>query len=93
MYLLQKAVDDLAVSCDVEQLNKVKELMLKRVDDSMKQNSYWSTRMYYWYKYGLDMHTNLKDTIQAQTPEKISAFVKEVISSGNCITVMMTPEE
>ena len=93
MYLLKKAVDDLAVSCDQEQLSKVKELMLKRVDDQMKQNNYWNTRMYYWYKYGIDLHTNLKATIQAQTPEKISAFVKEVISSGNFITVMMTPEE
>ena len=93
MYLLQKAVDDLAVSCDAEQLNKVKELMLKRVDDSMKQNTYWSSKIYRWYKYGSDEHTNLKATIQAQTPEKISAFVKEVLSSGNCITVMMTPEE
>ena len=67
--------------------------MLKRVDDSMKQNAYWSGKIYRWYKYGNDEHTNLKATIQAQTPEKISAFVKEVLSSGNCITVMMTPEE
>ena len=39
------------------------------------------------------MHTDYKATVQAQTPEKIAAFVKEVISSGNHITVMMLPEE
>ena len=78
---------------DADMLGKVKELMLKRVDDSVKQNAYWSGKIHRWYKYGSDEHTNLKATIQAQTPEKISAFVKELLSAGNCITVMMTPEE
>ena len=93
MYLLKKAVDDLAVSCDSEMLEKVKELMLKRADDAAKQNSHWRSVLYMWRKYGIDEHTDYKNLVQAQTPEKISAFVKEVISSGNCITVMMTPEE
>ena len=93
MYLLKKAVDDLAVSCDSEMLEKVKELMLKRADDAAKQNSHWRSVLYMWRKYGIDEHTDYKNLVQAQTPEKISAFVKEVLSSGNCITVMMTPEE
>jgi len=93
MYLLQKAVDDLAVKCDAEQLDKVKEVMLKRADDAAKQNNHWRSVLYMWRKYGIDEHTDYKKLVQAQTPEKISAFVKEVISSGNCITVLMTPEE
>ncbi|MCR5130928.1 MAG: insulinase family protein [Prevotella sp.] len=91
--LLEKAVKDLAVSCDAEMLAKVKEVMLKRADDAVKQNSYWHNVMRTWDRYGIDEHTDYKATIQAQTPEKIAAFVKEVISSGNHTTVMMLPEE
>jgi zinc protease len=93
MNLLEKGVNDLAQSCDAEQLNKVKEVMLKRADDAAKENGHWSNTIQSWHEYGIDMHTDYKATIQAQTPEKIAAFVKEVISSGNHITVMMLPEE
>ena len=93
MNLLEKGVNDLAQSCDAEQLNKVKEVMLKRADDAAKENGHWSNTIQSWHEYGIDMHTDYKATVQAQTPEKIAAFVKEVISSGNHITVMMLPEE
>ena len=93
MYLLEKAVNDLTVSCDPEKLDKVKEVMLKHADDSVKQNDYWNNILNTWKLYGLDEHTDYKATIQAQTPEKISAFMKEALSSGNHITVMMEPTD
>ena len=93
MLLLNQAVDNLALTCDVEMLNKCKEVMLKRYDEQIKDNAYWSGIIYTWNKYGLDEHTDYKALVQAQTPEKISAFVREVISSGNKVTVVMLPEE
>ncbi|MBR5036421.1 MAG: insulinase family protein [Prevotella sp.] len=93
VYLLEKGVNDLAVSCDPEKLDKVKEVMLKRADDDQKENSHWHNVIQTWHEDGIDMNTDYKATVQAQTPEKISAFVKEVLSSGNFITVMMLPEE
>ncbi len=93
LYLLQKAVSDLSVACDGEKLEKVKELMLKRADDSAKQNGYWGNVLYNWRKYGIDEHTDYKALIKAQTPEKISQFVSDVLKAGNHITVSMLPEE
>ena len=92
MYLLEKGVTDLSVTCDAEMLSKVKEVMLKRADDAKKENSHWHNVIMSWHEDGIDMDTDYKATVQAQTPEKISAFVKEVLSSGNHVTVMMLPE-
>lgn len=93
MLLLQEAVDNFAVKCTQERLDKVKEVMLKRADDAVKQNTYWHNVMQSWHEYGTDTHTDYKTLIEAQTPEKVAAFVKQVVAAGNHITVMMLPEE
>jgi zinc protease len=93
MLLLVQAVENLAKTCDAEMLNKCKEVMLKRYDEQVKNNGYWNSIIQMWRKYGLNEHTDCKALVQAQTPEKISAFVREVISAGNCVNVTMLPEE
>ena len=92
MELLNKAVNDMTTTCDQERLDKVKELMLKEADDQQKQNRYWLNVIDSQERNGIDMHTNYKSLVQSQTPSKISNFVKEVLKSGNNITVMMLPE-
>lgn len=93
MLLLREAVEQFTMKCTQERLDKVKEVMLKRADDALKQNSYWNNVMQSWHKYGTDTHTDYKALIEAQTPEKVAAFVKDVIAAGNHVTVMMLPEE
>ena len=93
LQLLSQAVTNLSNTCDVEMLNKCKEVMLKRYDENVKNNGYWNNIIYTWKKYGMDEHTNYKELVQSQTPEKISAFVRELISAGNHISVIMLPEE
>jgi len=91
--LLREAVDDFGAKCTQERLDKVKEVMLKRADDAVKQNSYWNNVMQDWHQYGTDSHTEYKALIEAQTPEKVAAFVRQLVSAGNHATVMMLPEE
>ena len=91
--LLREAVDDFGSKCTQERLDKVKEVMLKRADDAVKQNSYWNNVMQDWHRYGTDSHTDYKALIEAQTPEKVAAFVRKVVAAGNQATVMMLPEE
>ena len=74
-------------------LTKVKEYMLKNVDDQAKTNGYWAGVISDWRKWGLDMHTDFKAVVQAQTPESISAFVKEMLKAGNRAEVIMMPAE
>ena len=93
MMLLEKAVNDLTVTCDQEMLDKCKEVMLKRYDEAVKNNSQWNSYIYEWMKYGIDGYTDYKAVVQAQTPQTIADFMKKVVGSGNHITVEMQPEE
>jgi zinc protease len=67
--------------------------MLKSHGDQVKQNSYWLSIINGWRKYGIDFHSNYEKLVNAQTPESISALVKEVLKSGNRAEVIMLPAE
>ena len=49
--------------------------------------------MSHWNKYGIDMHTDYKKLVEAQTPETIMQFMKEFNASGNRLSVCMMPAE
>jgi zinc protease len=86
-------VNNLTKSVDTEKLNKVKEYMLKNVDDQAKTNNYWIRQIGRLRDYGVDTHTDFKTTVEAQTPETIIAFMKEFLKPGNRAEVIMLPEE
>lgn len=91
--IMNEEVNNMAVSCDASMLDKVKEYMLKEADNSVKTNGYWLGIINSFYRYGIDYHSNYKSTIAAQTPEKISEFMKEFLKAGNRIRVTMMPAE
>jgi zinc protease len=91
--IMRDEVALLANTCDADMLQKVKEYMLKNIDDQAKTNGYWAGVISEWKKWGLDMHTDYKAVVQAQTPESISAFVKELLKANNCAEVIMMPAE
>ena len=86
-------VNNMAKSVDAEKLNKVKEYMLKNVDDQAKTNNYWIRVIGRLRDYGVDVHTDYKKVVEAQTPDAISAFMQEFLKSGNRAEVIMLPEE
>ena len=86
-------VNNMAKSVDVEKLNKVKEYMLKNVDDQAKTNNYWIRVIGRLRDYGVDVHTDYKKVVEAQTPDAISAFMQEFLKPGNRAEVIMLPEE
>lgn len=91
--ILRDEVPAMAKSCDADMLAKVKEYMLKSYDDRTKTNGYWSGIIKNFRDYGVDLHTDYKQTVQAQTPETISAFIAEMLKAGNRVEVVMMPEE
>ena len=91
--IMRDEVEQLAKSCDADMLTKVKEYMLKNFDDQTKTNGYWSSVINDWRFWGVDMHSDYKTILQAQTPESISAFIKEVLKAGNRAEVIMMPAE
>ena len=86
-------VNNMAKSVDAEKLNKVKEYMLKNVDDQAKTNNYWIRVIGRLRDYGVDVHTDYKKVVEAQTPEAISAFMQEFLKPGNRAEIIMLPEE
>lgn len=91
--IMRDEVVEMTKTCDTDMLGKVKEYMLKSYDDRTKTNNYWSSVISTFREYGIDMHTAYKETVQAQTPQTISAFVAELLKAGNRIEVVMMPEE
>jgi zinc protease len=86
-------VNNMANTVDAEKLDKVKEYMLKNIDDQAKTNNYWIRQIGRLRDYGVDTHTDFKQTVQAQTPESIAAFMKEFLKPGNRAEIIMLPEE
>jgi len=91
--ILRDEMNELAKTCDADMLAKVKEYMLKNVDDQAKTNGYWAGVISTWRKWGVDLNTDYKKVVEAQTPESISAFIKELLKAGNRAEVVMMPAE
>ena len=91
--IMREEVPALAENCDADMLTKVKEYMLKSADDAVKTNGYWMNVINTYDRYGLDNHTEYKNTVAAQTPEKICNFMKKFLKGANLVQVIMLPEE
>lgn len=90
--IMRDEVANMAKTCDAGMLAKVKEYMLKNYDDRTKTNSYWNSVIYNNRVYGVDFHTDFRQTVQSLTPESISAMVAELLKAGNRVEVVMMPE-
>ena len=91
--IMRDEVETITKSCDADKLTKVKEYMLKNHGDQLKQNNYWLGQINNWRQWGVDFHTDYEKIVNAQTPESICAFVKELVSAGNHAEVIMMPAE
>ena len=93
LQIMRDEVNNITKTCDADKLAKVKEYLLKNHGDQLKQNSYWLGQINSWRKWGMDFHTDYEKVVNAQTPESIAAFVKEVLKAGNNAEVIMMPAE
>ena len=80
-------------SIDPTTLKEIKELFAKDMTTSFKENSYWLRTIQNYLFTGADGHTGILDIVNAQTPESISAFARQLLSAGNKVEVVMLPEE
>ena len=90
----QKGMDATIASPNMEDLNKVKQILLKQADVDAKTNGYWLTVIDRWNRFGVDIHTDYKKTVDAVTSKAISNHLKKVIlKGGNKLEVLMMPKE
>ena len=90
--IMTDEANNLTKACDAEKLNKIKTLMLKQIDDRAKTNNFWSDVIYRYDKMNVDTYTDYKKTVEAQTPATIMAFMKQFLSTGNKVSVIMLPD-
>ena len=93
LMIMRDEVKAITQTCDADKLAKVKEYMLKNHADQLKQNGYWAGQIDNWRQFGVDFHTDYEKVVNAQTPESISAFMKELVKAGNRAEVVMLPTE
>lgn len=91
--IMKEEAENMAQTCDPEMLAKVKEYMLKNYDNSLKTNGYWGGVISMYRKYGIDAHTHYRELIKNQTEQGLCDLMKQLLKSGNRISVVMLPQE
>lgn len=71
-------------------LNKVKEFMLKKHAESIKENGYWLGALVEKWSTGLNMAQNYENTVKSITANDIKAFAANLYKQNNRIIVTMT---
>jgi zinc protease len=72
---------------------KTRDNMLKRYDESLQENSFWLGALDGYYFDGFDGFTSYKDVLNSITPAQVQDFAKALLEQGNCVEVVMTPED
>jgi zinc protease len=90
--LLHEGIANMQKAVDPDQLQKVKEYMLKQIDVDAKKNNYWINTITTWKEYGLDVYTDYKKTVEALTTESVRDFLNQLLKSGNHTEIIMLPE-
>ena len=64
-----------------DDLQKVKENMLKEFDQNLEQNDWWNeTVLYNYYVDGIDYRNQYKAAVEAVTAETIHCYLKDLLS-------------
>ncbi len=69
--------------------NKVKEFMLKKHKENLRENGYWSGILSNFYMEGFDLNSQYESTINNMSVDKIKAFAATLLSQRNDIEVIM----
>lgn len=73
--------------------NKVKEYMIKKYQEDVKTNGYWSNVLTTYYFYNEDGHNNYLSTLNSLTRNDVKILSKQLLSEGNKIEVIMNPQK
>ena len=72
---------------------KVKEYMLKKHNEDLKENGYWLNHLDTKYFYGQDDHSDYLKIINSITSKDIQDFAQKMLTQENEIIVVMTPQK
>ncbi len=76
-----------------DDLQKVKENMLKKFTEDLAENGWWQNAVERYYHDKINLVDNYKASVEALSPGTIQATLKNIVSQGNLIEVVMKPKE
>ena len=86
------SLETLAKDIPDTELKKMKEYMLKRYDEQVRENGYWLGVMEDAAMNGIDSYSDYKKIINSLTAEQMEKFVGQLLKQGNRCEVIMLPE-
>ena len=90
--IIRNEFDKLAKETPVEELDKVKEFMVKQITEDEHTNSYWCSMMAGNELLPSGICVKAEQTILSITPEELSGYVNEVMKQNNYRVLVMMPE-
>ncbi|MDR0896214.1 MAG: insulinase family protein [Prevotellaceae bacterium] len=75
---------------NADQMNKVKEYLLKVYADNQKENSFWMNRIVNFFYFGLDLNKDYTEMIDSITAKEVQQFAAEILKQNNEVEVSMT---
>jgi len=91
--IMNEEIVEACKTIDATTLKEIKELMIKDHNTEIKENGYWLSTLISYVCRGFDDHTAYEQIVNAQTPETIAAFARQILATGNKVEVVMLPEE
>ena len=89
-----KGMEETIAAPDANDLQKVKEILLKQAGVDEKTNSFWMQVLSMYDLRKVDTHTNYREMVKSVTAQQISDFLKNVVlKSGNHFEVIMKAEK
>ncbi|MGB4413957.1 MAG: insulinase family protein [Paludibacter sp.] len=77
----------------VDDLQKVKENMLKKYSEDLAENNWWDNAIVRYYQDKINLVDDYKSSVEALTPELIQSTLKQITDQGNVFEVVMKPAE
>ena len=77
---------------DDEQLNKVKQYLVKVHGEDIKDNSYWMVILKNYAKYGMDFNNDYLAVLNGIVKSDVQQFIERLLNNGRQLKLVMTAE-
>ena len=91
--IIEEQIDDLTKNISKEELDKVKEYMVKSFKQGRELNGSWLSAINGWNLNGVDTFNNNIETINAITADDVKDFMKQLNKQGNYHVIIVDPEQ
>lgn len=94
MKIIHSEVDEIVANGPrADDLQKVKENMIKKYSEDLRENSWWMNSIVEFYQDKTNYIEDYTAAVEALTPEVIQTTLKKITEQGNILEVVMKPAE